>query len=254
MKALILAAGYATRLYPLTLNQPKALLPVHQGKAVLDYIIDRLEEVDGITGIVLVTNHKYYGAFVDWADRRQMGKDLKIIDDGTQSVDDKLGAIGDIQYVLEQEQLQLQDDLLVMAADNLFTFGLSGFIEYFYKMNRDCILVKVTEDEQELQSIGVAELDEKSRVISFEEKPAVPKSNLGVYALYLYKKETLPLFRTYLAEGHSADSPSRFPEWLYRRQEVMAYRAEGEIYDIGTPEAYEEIQRLFASGQLPHSK
>ncbi|WP_138495861.1 nucleotidyltransferase family protein [Paenibacillus pinistramenti] len=247
MKALILAAGYATRLYPLTVNKPKALLPVSENAVVLDLIVEKLEKLASVTQILIVTNHKYAGLFEEWLAGRESGKEIKIIDDGTTSVEDKRGAIGDLQFVIEQEQLQ--DDLFVLAGDNVFSFELEPYVDYFYAVDRDCLLVKPTNDLEELRSIGVAEVDELGRVTALVEKPAEPRSNIGVYALYLYKKETLKLVADYLEEGNSPDSPSHFPEWLVRQKDVRAYSADGGIYDIGTHEAYEEIRKLFAAGE-----
>jgi glucose-1-phosphate thymidylyltransferase len=242
MKALILAAGYATRLYPLTLDKPKALLPVGS-KTILDYIIDRMEELPELSEILIVTNEKFDSAFRQWQAGRACTKPLKIMNDGTVSDQDKLGAIGDIQLVIERERIE--DDLFVLAGDNLFTFPLRGYVDYFHRVKRDCILVQDMEDQEELKRVGVVELDEGMTVRSFEEKPRHPKTNLGVFAMYIYRKETLPLFQAYLSEGNSPDAPSHFPEWLYARQEVKAYLAEGVIYDIGTHGAYKEVQEIF---------
>jgi glucose-1-phosphate thymidylyltransferase len=244
MKALILAAGYATRLYPLTLNKPKSLLPIHEETTVVDLIIEKLEEVETITEIYIVTNNKYFSVFEDWLSARAPKKPVRIINDGTNSAQDRLGAIGDIQFSIEQEHID--DDLLVLAGDNVFTFDLSRYIDFFYKTDRDCILVQKTDNTQELQSIGVVELDSNDRVITFEEKPEVPRTNIGVYALYIYKKTTLRLIKEYLDTGNNPDSPSRFPEWLVRYKEVMAYFGDGNVYDIGTHAAYEEVKGIFS--------
>lgn len=237
MKALVLAAGYATRLYPLTVERPKALLPL-AGSTILDLLVDKLEELDGLDEILIVSNRKFCAAFQEWLAGRRSPKRIRILDDGTTSEENRLGAIGDIQWTLEHTGLN--DDLFVVAGDNVFGFGLQGFVEYFRCVERDCILVKEVDDPEELRRIGVVELDGEGRVLSFEEKPAVPRSRIGVYAMYLYRRETLPLFRQYLTEGNRPDAPSHFPEWLYRRREIRAYPAEGDIEDIGTQEAYRE--------------
>ncbi|WP_438350042.1 nucleotidyltransferase family protein [Paenibacillus sp. FA6] len=244
MIALILAAGYATRLYPLTLNQPKSLLPIGN-QTILDYMIDELEQLDEISQIYIVSNDKFYQAFVDWADSRTTNTRLHIINDGTTTVENKLGAVGDIHYVIEKEQIQ--DDLMVLAGDNIFTFDLRDYIQFFYKEYRDSILVQQLDKLEDLQRVGVVELDNEQRVLSFEEKPVHPKTNIGVFAIYIYRKDTLPLFDQYLSEGHNPDAPSYFPEWLHSRKEIRAYDADGDSYDIGTHEAYREVQELFAS-------
>ncbi|MDF2487059.1 MAG: hypothetical protein K0R46_3227 [Herbinix sp.] len=244
MKALILAAGYATRLFPLTINKSKSLLPICGEKTVIDFIIEKLEDIDRISQIIIVTNNKYITSFNEWLRERTPKKDIKIVNDGTSSVEDKLGAIGDIQFAIEKEQIE--EDLLVLAGDNLFTFDISQYIDFFYEMDRDCILVKKTDSLKELQSIGVVELDPHNRVLSFEEKPEVPRSDIGVYALYMYQKETLKLIKEYLRTGNNPDSPSHFPEWLINHKEVMAYFGNGEIYDIGTHEALHEVRSMFS--------
>ncbi|ANS74724.1 hypothetical protein AWM70_09075 [Paenibacillus yonginensis] len=247
MKALILAAGYATRLYPLTLNKPKGLLPITDTSCVIDFILDKLEKLEQVSQILIVTNHKYAGAFESWLEGRRSAKEIRILDDGTSSLEDKLGAVGDMQYVIECENLQ--DDLLVLAGDNIFTFDLHDYLDYFHSVDKDCILVRQTDDFRELRRIGVAELDAEGRVTGLVEKPAEPRSNIGVFALYIYKKETLKQVKRYLEEGNSSDSPTQFPEWLVHRQEVRAFFADGEIYDIGTHEAYKEVQERFAKGE-----
>lgn len=247
MIALILAAGYATRLYPLTKDTPKPLLPVQGSRTILDLLVDRLEVLEEITEILLVTNDRFFRDFVQWREKYRGTKPVRILNDGTSSPETRLGAIGDIRFVIEQEQLQ--DDLLVLAGDNVLGFGLEGYLDYFHKVDRDCILVRKVDDIEELRSVGVAELDAQLRVLSLEEKPQVPRTNIGVFALYIYKRSTLPLFSRYLGEGGNPDAPSYFPEWLHSRQEVRAYYTEGAIDDVGTPEAYAQMRdRLGQAG------
>ncbi|MHA0858301.1 nucleotidyltransferase family protein [Paenibacillus sp. CMAA1364] len=243
MIALILAAGYATRLYPLTLDKPKSLLPIGK-QSILDYMIDELEQLEEITQIYIVSNDKFYQAFVDWRESRVTDARIRIINDGTTTVENKLGAVGDIHYVIEKEHIE--EDLMVLAGDNIFTFDLRDYIQFFYKEDRDSVLVQQLDKLQDLQRVGVVELDHEQNVLSFEEKPVHPKTNMGVFAIYIYRKDTLPLFDQYLNEGHNPDAPSYFPEWLHSRKEIKAYRADGKSYDIGTHQAYHEVQELFA--------
>lgn len=240
MIALILAAGYATRLYPLTIDTPKPLLPVQGERTILNLLVARLEVLEDITEILIVTNDRFFGAFEQWRQEYQGRKPIRILNDGTTSPEKRLGAIGDIQFVLEREQVE--DDLLVLAGDNVLGFGLEGYLDYFFKMNTDCILVRTVNDPAELRRIGVAELDAQMRVVSLEEKPQQPRSNIGVFALYIYKRSTLPLFSRYLAEGGNPDAPTYFPEWLHSRRELRAYYTDGTIEDVGTPEAYEQMR------------
>lgn len=239
MIALVLAAGYATRLYPLTADRPKALLPLGS-RTILDLLADKLEELDEITRIIIVSNHKFTGHFQAWADGRTMSKPVSVLDDGTASETERLGAIGDLQLAIERAGIR--EDLLVLAGDNVCAFSLKGYAEYFRRTGRDCILVRAMDRPEELQRVAVAELDGENRVLRLEEKPAAPRTNIGVYAIYLYRADTLPLVAQYLAEGNPPDAPGHFPEWLCSRKEVRAYEAEGEVYDIGTHEAYREAQ------------
>ena len=162
----------------------------------------------------------------------------------TTSDADKKGAIGDIQFVLERAKLD--DDLLVAASDNFFTFPLMRFYEAFRRNGCDTLLAARFADRDLLRRFAVATVDEHLRVTHLEEKPAEPKSDLGVYALYFYKRDTLPLFAQYLAEGNPPDAPGHFPVWLYPRREVRVYPFEGECIDIGTPQSYHEVCERFA--------
>jgi glucose-1-phosphate thymidylyltransferase len=242
MKAIILAAGYATRLYPLTVDRPKALLEIAD-KPMLDYILDEVETLDPIDQVYIVSNHKFVSHFTEWAKIRKTNKKIKIIDDDTVSDETKLGAIGDIRYAIEREKIN--DDIMVLAGDNLFTFKLKDFYNFYKSIDRDCICVQQLSNTDELKRMGIALLDESNKVIDLEEKPQEPKSNIAVYATYIYKKETLPLFETYISSGNKPDAPGYFPSWLYKRKEVYAYVFQGECYDIGTHQSYNEVNELF---------
>lgn len=245
MKALILAAGYATRLYPLTIDRPKALLPI-AGRAMLDYLVDEICTLPDLDEIHLVSNHRFVHSFSAWAEGarlRHPERRLIIWDDRTTSDADKKGAIGDVQFVLDQAKLD--DDLLVAASDNFFTFPLLRFYEAFRANGCDTLLAARFTDRELLKRFAVATVDERLRVTHLEEKPEEPKSDLGVYALYFYCRDTLPLIAQYLAEGNSPDAPGHFPVWLYPRREVRVYPFEGECIDIGTPQSYREVCERF---------
>lgn len=251
MKAIILLAGYATRLYPLTLNTPKALLEIG-GRTILDAIFDELETIPEIDGIHLVTNHKFHPHFCHWRETRPCSKPIHILDDGTTCDEGKLGAIGDIQLVLQH--YALDDDLLIMAGDMIFTFALRDFYQFYRTVQQDCICVHRVDEMGRLRRMAVALLDEKGRVKDLAEKPETPRSNVGVEAFYIYRRDTLPLFTQYLEEGNKPDAPGYFPAWLHTRKQVYAYAFEGECYDIGTPETYREVQEKFqtpADGRTP---
>lgn len=241
MKAIILAAGYATRLYPLTTNRPKALLTIN-GKPIIDYICDEIDTIDGIDEILVVSNHRFIGNFSHWAKKRS-GKNIKLIDDGSTSEENKLGAIGDIKYVLDKESIN--DDLFIVAGDNFFTYKLIEFYEFFLNTRKDCIAVHEVERIEDLKRMGVVKINENAKVIDFVEKPENPESNIAVYASYIYQKDTIPLFDTYLREGNKPDAPGYFPVWLYLQKDIYTYSFDGECYDIGTHDALSEVRRKF---------
>lgn len=245
MKAIVLAAGYATRLYPLTLNQPKALLPLG-GRAMLDYLMDQIYTVPGLDEAHIVSNSRFAALFEAWADAaraRYPRLKLCVWDDGTDSDQNKLGAVGDIQFTIERARLD--DDLLVAASDNFFTFPLNDFVDDFRRTGRDTLLMARIGSLDTLRGFAVAELDEQNRVVALVEKPKDPPTDIGVYALYLYRRDTLPLIRQYLDEGNSPDAPGHLPEWLHKFRDVRGYLFTGECIDIGTPEMYRAVCARF---------
>lgn len=242
MKAIILAAGYATRLYPLTLHQPKALLPIG-GKPILDHIVEQMEGVRELDRIFVVSNAKFAAQFDAWARTVHCRIPIEVLNDGTTDDSNKRGAIGDIFFAIEEKKID--DELMVIAGDNFFTYSLREYVDFYREKDRDCVCVKRWQDEKMLSQFGIALLDENGKVLDIEEKPAKPKSNAVVFATYLYKRETVPLFAQYLAAGNKPDAPGNFPAWLYRRKEVYAYAFDGDCYDIGTPESYREVCRLY---------
>lgn len=242
MKALILAAGYATRMYPLTLNCPKALLPMGGG-TMLDIIAGKIAEIPGICEIVIVTNRRFYAMINEWAEDFSSNIKVTVLDDGTSSENDRLGAVGDIVYAIENGNID--DDLLIMACDNLFDFSLAELYRFFGEKASDCVCAGVMEDPEEIKRYGVIEADGDGNILSFVEKPDKPRSDLAAYAIYMYKRETLPLFRRYLSDGRGGDSPGKFLEWLCGVKNVCAYRFSGECFDIGTVSAYEEACKRF---------
>ena len=244
MKALILAAGYATRLYPLTLNIPKALLPV-KGTPIIDFIIQEIETIDPVNEIIVLSNSKFFQQFKTWRKEKQKTSSIPItiINDGTTCDDDKLGAIGDMWFAIEA--LHIDEDIVVIAGDNLFTYRLRDSYDAFIKCGRDMVLAKQIPILTELQRMAVGVLNEENIIIDMEEKPKNPKSDIAFFATYFYKKETIPFIRQYLDEGNTPDAPGHFPAWLYTKKPVQAYLFDGECIDIGTPESYEEVQHSF---------
>jgi glucose-1-phosphate thymidylyltransferase len=241
VKALILAAGYATRLYPLTLETPKHLLEIG-GRPMVDWVLDRLDPLDGLDGIYLVTNGKFAPAFEAWAAQRP-GRAVKVIDDGTTSEDDRLGAIGDIGLVLDSEEVD--DDLIVIAGDNLFTGSIDGFVAEGRERERPVLAVHDVGDPALMSQYNTVETDEDGRITYFEEKPERARSTLAGIALYWYPRQVLPLIHTYLAETNNPDQPGRLVEWLYERTPVYVWQLPGAWYDIGTPEQLESARADF---------
>lgn len=242
MKAIILVAGYATRLYPLTLNKPKALLEVN-GKPIIDYIVEQINTIDVVNEIYVVSNHKFADQFEQWAENHFSAQPICVLDDGTQTEQTRRGAIGDILFTIKQKNIM--EDMLVVAGDNFFTYSLKDYYNFYRKMKHDCVCVKEFYDVELLKQFGVATLDKTGKIIDLEEKPQNPKSNTAVYATYFYTAQTVPMFEQYLKEGNKPDAPGYFIEWLFRKKDVYAYKFEGECYDIGTPKSYESICKMY---------
>jgi glucose-1-phosphate thymidylyltransferase len=242
VKALVLAAGYATRLYPLTLDKPKPLLEVG-GKPMLDRVLARLQAM-GVDETIVVTNAKFTPHFEEWALEKE---GVTIVSDGTTSNDDRLGAIGDIGFVIDDRQLD--DDLVVVAGDNLFGEDISGFTGYGREVDAPVIGVHDVGDLARMHEYNQIEIDDEGRIVFFEEKPANPRTTLSGVALYYYPPHMLPLIRQYLAEGNNPDQPGRLIQWLYPRTAVYTWRLPGEWYDIGSTETLEEADRIFSQSR-----
>jgi len=247
MKAVVLAAGYATRLYPLTRTIAKPLLPVG-GRPMLDHILDRVGEVAEVDGVHVVTNHKFAESFRRWAEARP----VTVHDDGTTSEDDRLGAIGDVSFVVDAAGLG-DDDLLVIAGDNLFDFSLAGYVDWWHgKGEASAVALHDVRDIALARMYGIVTLGDDQRVESFEEKPERPHTTLAATATYLYHRRHVPLLRRYLDEGNSPDQPGRFIAWLCLRAPVYGYGFEGYWRDIGDEDQLLEADnRLRALAGLP---
>ena len=236
MKAIVLAAGYATRLYPLTETVAKPLLPVG-ARPMIDYLLDRIREVDAVDGVHVVTNHKFADSFLRWAEgHAAAGLQIDVHDDGTTSEAGRLGAIGDIRFVLEQASLE-GDDLLVVAGDNLFDYSLTGYADWWRSRGEvSAVALYDVGDLELVKRYSAVELDASDRVVGFVEKPEHPETTLVATATYLFHRAHVPLVEQYLAEGNSPDQPGRFVAWLVPRVPVHGYRFEGEWRDIGDAE------------------
>ncbi|MDZ7317305.1 MAG: nucleotidyltransferase family protein [candidate division KSB1 bacterium] len=250
MKAVILAAGYATRLYPLTLHTPKPLLPI-AGKPIVEHLLDRFIAFPELDEIVIVTNAKFISHFEGWADEASARYDrfkLSVINDGTTSNETRLGAIADI--VLAVEKRGIDDDLLVAAGDNVYRTPLDGFYSLFRACGGDVVAAQVEKDPERLTKRGVIEFDSTGRVTGFEEKPPQPKSKYVCPALYLHRREHVALYPKYLSEGGNPDAPGHFIHYLYSRVPTFAFVLEEPAWDIGTLATYEQVLREFAEQPL----
>jgi len=247
MKVLILAAGYATRLYPLTLTQPKPLLPV-AGKPMIDYVMDNLAPIPGIDTAYVVTNARFAAPFEQWAARRHATRPspkIVVVNDGSTDDSNKLGAIGDLNLVLEKEKMD--DDLIVVAGDNLFNRSLEGFGKLCRDKNQPVLGTYDVGSLEAATKYGVVTVDGAGVITGFIEKPAHPPSTLIGIALYFYPRASLPMIRRYISEGNNPDQPGRLIQWLYPRQSVYTWPVPGLWYDIGSKETLEEANRIFSA-------
>jgi glucose-1-phosphate thymidylyltransferase len=233
MKALLLGAGYATRLYPLTRERPKPLLPIG-GVAILERICEKIFPVPGVDRIYVVTNHRFAGHYYRW---------LTGFQESPKTPDDRLGAIGDIEFVVKHAGVE--DDLLVVAGDNLFEFPLKSFTAFAKKKKSSAVCVKDLGDRKLASLYGVVEVDAKGKIVDFEEKPPAPKSTLIAIGVYYFEKEHLSLLRQYLEEGQSRDAPGYFIQWLHPKVDLYAHPVKGTWYDIGDIDSYTKANDLY---------
>lgn len=238
MKLVLLAAGYATRLYPLTKDRPKHLLEV-AGRPILDHVLEKLAAI-GFDGTYVVTNAKFAPRFEEWAAGRD---DVTVVDDGTTDEETKLGAIGDLDLVIRQEAID--DDVIVVAGDNLFTDSLGDFGRFARARQAPMVALYDVGDLDQMSKYNAIEVDGEGRVTHFEEKPESATSTLMAIALYYYPREALPLVRQYVEEGNNPDQPGRLVEWLYTRMPVYTWRVPGSWLDIGSAETLREADDLF---------
>ncbi len=248
MKAIILAAGYATRLYPLTKDRPKPLLQIGD-HTIIDYLLDGFDAIPEIDTVYVVTNQKFAQTFTDWAENLNASGAhpayrIKVVNDGTTSNETRLGAIADIQFVIENEHLY--DDLLVAAGDNIFQFDFAEFSKFYQQKQTDVLVCQELNDPERLRQRGVVEFDDQQRVLSFEEKPQEPKSSFVCPALYLHPQNTLPLYKLYLDQGNNPDAPGHFIKWLYPHTPIHAFVMQKPAIDIGTLEVYERVKHELA--------
>ena len=240
MKCLILAAGYATRLYPITENFPKPLLQVGE-KTILDWLVDDIDTAGLVDEYVVISNHKYAHHFENWAKTKSVK--VTVVDDGTESNETRLGAVRDIQFAIDQ--LGLDDEMLVIAGDNVLDFSLTKFIRYAKEKNTSCIMRYFEGSQQKLTKCGVVQIDENDRIIGMEEKPAQPKSNWCCPPFYFYTREDARLVAKGIAAGCGTDAPGSYIAWLCGETVVYAMEMPGKRYDVGNLESYEKIKKEY---------
>jgi glucose-1-phosphate thymidylyltransferase len=246
MKLLILAAGYATRLYPLTLNKAKPLLDV-AGKPMIEHVLATALSLKQIDHIYVVTNNKFAASFESWALNYQLkigGPTVTVVNDRSTCEDDRLGAIGDMQFVISDHRTQ--DDLLVIGGDNLFDEKIDGFMS-FAQSHGPTVGVYDVGSLELAKKYGIVAVDDASRLTYFEEKPAQPRSTLAAICLYFYPHAVLPQIGRYLLDGNNPDQPGRLVQWLYTRIPFFAREIKGRWLDIGGHESYELANREFAA-------
>jgi len=252
MDGLILAAGYATRLYPLTQNRPKPLLPV-DGKPLIEHLLQRLAQINDLKRIFIVSNARFAQDFLNWAaaaEKRGLYPfELIVVDDGSSSNETRLGAVRDMQYVLERHDIN--GNLLVAAGDNLFDLDFTEWHRFFLARNSDCVTAYAVSSLEKLQRSGVIAMDEDGWATSFVEKPSQPASNWVCPALYLFKPETCALIGDYLAEGENPDLPGRFIAWLLQHRKIAVFSMPTPAVDIGTLESYLAVCRQFGQ-EMPN--
>ncbi len=246
MKLIILGAGYATRLYPLTLNQPKPLLHV-AGRPMMEHLLQHLSPIESIDHIYIVTNAKYADHFQSWANEYQTthgSLNLTIVNDQSTDDSNKLGAIGDLSLVLNQEQID--DEIIVVAGDNLLSHSLGDFETFCHEKQAPVLAVYDIGNLEEVRKYNAIDVDADGRILFFEEKPATPKSTLVGIALYYYPRSALGLIRQYVAEGNNPDQPGRLVEWMYQRTPFYTWVVPGIWFDVGSKETLAEANRVFS--------
>ena len=240
MKCLILAAGYATRLYPLTENFPKPLLTVGE-KTILDWLIDDIDTLGVVDEYVVISNHKFAHHFEKWA--AEKAQKITVVDDGTDSNETRLGAVKDIQFAIDK--LGLDDEMLVIAGDNVLDFSLTRFLQYAKEKGTSCIMRYFEADRARLSKSGIVEIDSTDLILGMEEKPKEPKSNWCCPPFYFYTKNDARLVQKGIDAGCGTDAPGSYIAWLSTQTPVHAMEMPGSRYDIGNLESYEKVQKTY---------
>src|SRR3989338_8817089 len=237
MKAIVLAAGYATRLYPLTLNTPKPLLKI-AGKPMIEYILDKLYEIPSLDEIFIITNDKFFDKFNNWINNYKSNISIEIINDKTNSNEDRIGAIGDIDLVIKREKIK--DELIIVAGDNLFEFSLKEFVDF--SKDKPIIASHDINNIDLAKQYGILSVDDKYKITNFEEKPEKPKSTLAATCIYFLPSDIVKMIDEYIQKGNPTDKPGHFIQWLYKETEVYSFVTKERWFDIGSKEQLERSE------------
>jgi glucose-1-phosphate thymidylyltransferase len=242
MKAIILGAGYATRLYPLTKDKPKPLLEV-KGKPIIEHIIAKIAEIELVDEVLIVTNDKFFRHFLEWNSSFSSSKKITIVNDRTTSNEDRLGSLGDIRYVLEN--MHIGDDIMVIAGDNLFEFSLNPLIDLYSEKKGPIVALYDVGDPELAKLYGIVSIDSDSKIIDFQEKPDKPRSTLSSTGIYVYPKDTAEKLVSF-TKDHDADKAGSFLEWLYKKQDIFCCVTQENWFDIGSLEQLEKARKEFS--------
>ena len=242
MKNIVIAAGYATRLGELTKNFPKPLLKIGED-TILGRMLDDIDRISEIDEHIIITNHKFAGIFEEWAAGQHYSKPITIVDDGTETNDTRLGAVCDLLFAMEK--LSIDDDMLVVAADNLLFFSFQEFVDFAREKGTSCIMCHEQPSIEKLQRTGVVELDSDMKVMGMEEKPQVPKSHWAVPPFYIYLRKDLELVRHSVENGCGKDAPGNLAHYLVERTDIHAWKMTAGRFDIGSIDTYEEAVKRF---------
>ncbi|HEA46355.1 MAG TPA: nucleotidyltransferase family protein [Candidatus Pacearchaeota archaeon] len=237
MKSVILCAGYATRMYPLTENKAKPLLPVGD-KPILDHTMDKIPS--SVEEVIVISNDKFYNDFLEWS--KKYGAKVKILNDGSVNNETRLGGIGDLWLAIEKEGID--DDILLILGDNLFDFDLKEVVDFFNKEKKDVVVLHDVKDLEEAKKFGVMQVED-NKIVSFEEKPESPKSTLVSTGIYLFSKDTLKKIKKYIESGGSKEGPGYLIPYIMKTQDIYALILEGRWHDIGSKETYEKVNQIY---------
>lgn len=243
MKNIVIAAGYATRLGELTRNFPKPLLQIGES-TILGRMLDDIDKIPEIDEHIIITNHRFAPVFEQWAMEQSYSKPVTIIDDGTSTNETRLGAVCDLLFAMDK--LSIDDDMLVVAADNILMFSFKEFVDFAMMKQTSCIMCHEQPSIERLQRTGVVLLDENNKVLNMEEKPLVPKSHWAVPPFYIYLKKDLDLVRNSVENGCGKDAPGNLAHYMVEQTDMHAWQMSGGRFDIGSLDSYEEAKKIFA--------